>query len=117
MPRPVFVWLPTKDRAYSWSPAAPVLKMAHCPELKSFAKPMCWFWALKSATNSSVRPGAKNASVRTKSSSSTTLPELTTAGGPAFQSLAVQPAGRLLPPNSAPTVGARMTSPPDSSAR
>ena len=28
-----------------------------------------------------------------------------------------QPAGRLLPPNSAPTVGARMTSPPDSSAR
>jgi hypothetical protein len=65
------------------------------------------------ATNSSERPGAKNALVAARASSTTMTPLATVEppGNPLLQRVLDQPLGRLLPENSAPTVGARMTSP------
>ena len=87
--------------------------IAHDSEPDSSVCPNPAFWndaPLKVATNSSARPGAKVALVRAQAPSTVTLPPPTDAVPPVHEPLA-QPTGRLEPENSAPTVGARMTSP------
>src|SRR5688572_12559855 len=97
------IWLllfvdPTRVLAHRPSPAS-VLNMAQGALLKFTPKPTCWLAApLKVSTHS-------------RAPFPVSRPLATVAAPAAPQGVPVQPDGRLLPANSAPTVGASSASP------
>src|SRR3954469_18826640 len=98
-------------RAYSVVDVFLVLNIAQSPELlKSTPNPMCWFGAAANvATNSSARPAANDALVPAQPPSTESEPDPTVTELPGFQLPDVHADGSVVPPNSAPAVGVRMT--------
>src|SRR6266581_145804 len=112
-PAPTRTWLPSLARAYTASPAPPVLKMIH-GELKSMSatNPTCWNRSARNvATNSIERPGPNEPTVPARAPSTTSCPPLTVALPPPDHGADCQSPGSVLPENSAPEAGARITSP------
>src|SRR6476661_7620079 len=102
---------PLLVRAYNASPA-PLLKIAHGVSLKVNPKPTCSYGApLKVAENSTDRAGANSASVEARAPSMLSAPPDTSVVVTPPHDTADHPAGRAVPPNSAPTAGASVTSP------
>ena len=85
--------------------------------LSPLPSPMCWLAVAvaKVATNSSTRPALKPVvlvGVRRPPSTLTFPPEtVEPPAAPSLHSTLVQPAGSVVPENSFPSVGARITSP------
>src|SRR3982751_1196701 len=98
-------------RAYRPSPEL-LLNIAHSPSPKLTAKPACWNGApLKVAVNSSDRPALKKLLVATSAPSTSITPPAMAAEGLPVHGDTVQPAGNVVPLNSAPIAGASSSSP------
>src|ERR1700730_15226391 len=72
---------------------------------------MCWLARLKVATNSKELPGPKKALVPMRAPSEMSEPPATLELPPVPYGELNHPDGSAVPENSAPTVGARVTSP------
>ena len=92
-----------------------VLNMAHDSpdsERRSWPRPACWNVSAPNVpTNSIERPGPNVPVVASSALSTTACPPPTLTLPPPVHGVLDQPLGRLVPLNSAPTVGAKMTSP------
>ena len=94
------------------APPDRVLNIAHGASLRVLPSPTLWFAVdVNVATNSRDRPGAKVPVVRAHVPSTRSAPPLVVAPPPDSRTEDAKLAGKVVPPNSAPTAGDSVTSP------
>src|SRR5262245_46384331 len=98
-------------RAYR-APPANVLNAAHGGLLKLLSKPICWYGSpVNVARNSSEDPAVTGVGPETSVPSAVSVPPAMVATPPVLHGVLVQPVGSVVPENSLPVIGARLTSP------